>query len=124
MSGWSSAMKRCRNSAKVRRSAGGEGGEQLLCGGHRDFLGFLEIWRFVTDLHHPVHLHLASFQVLARNGKTPGPFDHGWKDTIDLRPAESAEIAVRFTDHAGRFVFDCHNLEHEDMTMMADFITT
>jgi FtsP/CotA-like multicopper oxidase with cupredoxin domain len=89
----------------------------------RPRLGDTEIWRFVTDFHHPIHLHLAHFQVLARNGKAPGPYDHGWKDTIDLRPAESAEIVTRFTDYPGRFVFHCHNLEHEDMAMMADFIT-
>jgi FtsP/CotA-like multicopper oxidase with cupredoxin domain len=87
-------------------------------------LGDTEIWRFVTDFHHPIHLHLAHFQVLARNGAQPGPYDHGWKDTLDLRPTESAEIAVRFTDYPGRYVFHCHNLEHEDMAMMADFITT
>ena len=86
-------------------------------------LGETEIWRFVTDLHHPIHLHLDSFQVVARNGSGPGPYDHGWKDTLDLYPAQSAEIAVRFTDYAGRFVFHCHNLEHEDMAMMADFVT-
>jgi FtsP/CotA-like multicopper oxidase with cupredoxin domain len=87
-------------------------------------LGQPEIWRFVTDLHHPIHLHLDQFQVLARNGKQPGPYDQGWKDTLDLYPAQSAEILVRFTDYAGRFVFHCHNLEHEDMAMMADFMTT
>jgi FtsP/CotA-like multicopper oxidase with cupredoxin domain len=89
----------------------------------RPRLGDTEIWRFVTDFHHPIHLHLAHFQVLARNGKSPGAYDHGWKDTIDLRAAESAEIVTRFTDYPGRFVFHCHNLEHEDMAMMADFIT-
>jgi FtsP/CotA-like multicopper oxidase with cupredoxin domain len=89
----------------------------------RPRLGQTEIWRFVTDLHHPIHLHLDSFEVLGRNGKQPGPYDHGWKDTLDLYPAQSAEILVRFTDYAGRFVFHCHNLEHEDMAMMADFIT-
>ncbi|HTI20960.1 MAG TPA: multicopper oxidase domain-containing protein [Kutzneria sp.] len=82
-------------------------------------LGDHEIWRLVTDFHHPVHLHLAQFQVLSRNGKGPGPADAGWKDTIDLRPAEVAEIIVRFTDYRGRYVLHCHNLEHEDMAMMA-----
>jgi FtsP/CotA-like multicopper oxidase with cupredoxin domain len=86
-------------------------------------LGQTEIWRFVTDLHHPIHLHLEQFQVLARDGKTAGPYDRGWKDTIDLLPAQSAAIIVRFSDYAGRFVFHCHNLEHEDMAMMADFVT-
>ncbi|MFE9453440.1 multicopper oxidase family protein [Streptomyces sp. NPDC006739] len=86
-------------------------------------LGTTEVWRFVTDFHHPVHLHLNHFQVVARNGRAPGPYDAGWKDTIDLRPAESAEIVTRFTDHPGRYLLHCHNLEHEDMGMMADFDT-
>jgi spore coat protein A len=86
--------------------------------------GEVERWRFVTDLHHPIHLHLDHFQVLSRNGNTPGPYDAGWKDTIDLKPAEAAEILVRFTDHPGRYVMHCHNLEHEDMAMMADFIVS
>jgi spore coat protein A len=87
-------------------------------------LGQTEIWRFITDVHHPVHLHLEQFQVLSRNGEEPGPYDSGWKDTIDLEPAEAAEVLVRFTDHRGRYVFHCHNLEHEDMAMMADFVVT
>jgi FtsP/CotA-like multicopper oxidase with cupredoxin domain len=86
-------------------------------------LGDTEIWRFVTDFHHPVHMHLNSFQVLTRNGSAPGPYDAGWKDTLDLDPAEGAEVIVKFTDYAGRFVFHCHNLEHEDMAMMADYQT-
>ncbi len=87
----------------------------------RPRLGTTEIWRFVTDFHHPVHLHLAPFQVLSRNGHQPGPADAGWKDTIDLRPAELAEVILRFTDYRGRYVLHCHNLEHEDMAMMAMF---
>ncbi|MBW8482924.1 multicopper oxidase domain-containing protein [Actinomadura sp. PM05-2] len=90
----------------------------------RPRLGDLEVWRLVSDAHHPVHLHLDHFQVVSRNGRAPGPYDGGWKDTVDVRPAEAVEIAVRFTRYAGRFVFHCHNLEHEDMAMMADFITS
>jgi FtsP/CotA-like multicopper oxidase with cupredoxin domain len=86
-------------------------------------LGEIEIWRFETDLHHPVHVHLSPFQVLNRQGKPPGGLDHGWKDTIDLRPAEYAEVAVRFDDYAGKYLLHCHNLEHEDMAMMAAFST-
>ncbi|MFH8384806.1 multicopper oxidase domain-containing protein [Kitasatospora sp. NPDC018058] len=73
--------------------------------------------------HHPVHLHLNHFRVLSRNGASPGRFDAGWKDTVDLRPAEAVELVVRFTDYAGRFMLHCHNLEHEDMAMMGDFVT-
>jgi FtsP/CotA-like multicopper oxidase with cupredoxin domain len=86
-------------------------------------LGTIEIWRFITDIHHPIHLHLNHFQVISRDGGTPGPYDAGWKDTIDMQPAQAAEIAVRFTDYPGRFMLHCHNLEHEDMGMMADFTT-
>lgn len=86
-------------------------------------LGDIEVWRFVTDFAHPIHLHLNHFQVLSRSNRSPGPYDLGWKDTVDLRPAEAVEIITRFTDHLGRFVFHCHNLEHEDMAMMANLVT-
>lgn len=89
----------------------------------RPRLGEVELWRFVTDLHHPVHVHLDPFQVLSRRGRGPAAFDAGWKDTVDLRPAEVVEVAVRFTDHRGRFMMHCHNLEHEDMAMMTTFAT-
>ncbi|WP_329352831.1 multicopper oxidase domain-containing protein [Streptomyces sp. NBC_01261] len=87
-------------------------------------LGEVEIWRLATDAYHPVHIHLSPFQVLSRNGGPLGPGDHGWKDTIDLRPKQYADVAIRFDDHAGRYLLHCHNLEHEDMAMMATFQTT
>jgi len=49
------------------------------------------------------------------------PTDAGWKDTIDLRPREVARVLARFDGYRGRYVFHCHNLEHEDMMMMANF---
>ncbi|MBD0695893.1 multicopper oxidase family protein [Streptomyces sp. CBMA123] len=84
-------------------------------------LGSVERWRFSSDVHHPVHVHLDHFQVTGRNGRGPGPWDEGWKDTVDLRPAEAVEVLVRFTDYGGTYMMHCHNLEHEDMAMMADF---
>jgi spore coat protein A, manganese oxidase len=86
-------------------------------------LGEVEIWRFITDLHHPVHVHLDPFQVISRHGKEPGPYDAGWKDTVDIGPTDWVDVAVRFTDYTGRFMLHCHNLEHEDMAMMAAFDT-
>lgn len=86
-------------------------------------LGTVEVWRLIADFHHPVHVHLNPFQVLSRGIGGPGAFDAGWKDTIDLRPSEEAAIAIRFDDYSGKFVFHCHNLEHEDMAMMANFTT-
>jgi spore coat protein A, manganese oxidase len=87
-------------------------------------LGEVEIWRFMTDVHHPVHVHLDAFQVVGRGGRDPGAYDHGWKDTVDVRPAEHVDVAVRFTDYRGPYLLHCHNLEHEDMAMMATFETT
>jgi spore coat protein A len=87
-------------------------------------LGDVEIWRFTSDLHHPVHVHLDPFQVLTRRQSGPGPHDAGWKDTVDLAPSETVEVAVRFTDYTGRYLLHCHNLEHEDMAMMAMFRTS
>ncbi|RSN47055.1 MULTISPECIES: multicopper oxidase family protein [Actinomadura] len=83
-----------------------------------------EVWRFVSDFHHPVHLHLAHFHVLSRNGRAPRPTDGGWKDTVDVRPYEVVDVLVRFSGFRGRYMMHCHNLEHEDMAMMADFEVT
>ncbi|MER5771995.1 multicopper oxidase family protein [Streptomyces sp. NPDC001985] len=83
-------------------------------------LGSTEIWKFDGDAFHPVHLHLAHFQVLSRNGRGPGAYDAGWKDTVDLASGKEIEVIARFTGYRGRYVFHCHNLEHEDMGMMAN----
>jgi len=87
-------------------------------------LGAVEVWSLTTDVAHPVHVHLDPFQVVSRGA--PGRLstqDVGWKDTVAIRPSETVEVAVRFTDYAGRYVVHCHNLEHEDMAMMANIDT-
>ncbi len=83
-------------------------------------LGDVEVWRLVADVHHPVHLHLVGFRVLSRSGRPPLPHDAGLKDTVSLRPGESVEIITRFDGYRGRYLFHCHNAEHEDMGMMAN----
>ena len=90
--------------------------------------GDVEIWHlvnrkayFVLGLLHPVHIHLAPFQVLDRNGQSPGPHEAGWKDTIALERGEEARVAIRFDSYRGRYLLHCHNLEHEDHAMMARF---
>jgi spore coat protein A len=90
----------------------------------RPRLGSTEIWEVRGNTHHPIHLHLARFQVLSRSGwikRSPRPQDAGWKDTVDLLPDEEVRLAVRFDGYRGKYVFHCHNLEHEDMMMMANF---
>jgi spore coat protein A len=87
----------------------------------RPELGSVEVWEFVTDVHHPVHLHLAHFKVLSRQGQRPLRKDAGWKDTVDVPPGQIARVLARFGGYRGKYVFHCHNLEHEDMMMMANF---
>ncbi|MFG2648497.1 multicopper oxidase family protein [Streptomyces sp. NPDC048436] len=87
----------------------------------RPRLGTVERWRFSSDFHHPVHLHLAHFQVLSRGGGPPAATDAGWKDTVDVRPYEVVDVLARFSGYKGRYMLHCHNLEHEDMAMMANF---
>ena len=80
----------------------------------RPRLGTLERWRFTTDVHHPVHAHLVGFQVEQDGAPV-------WKDTIDVGPTSRAEVLVPIEGYRGRYVLHCHNLEHEDRMMMADF---
>jgi len=87
-------------------------------------LGDVELWRIRgLNLEHPIHLHLVRFQVLTvggGNGDT-GPYNQGWKDTVSLSSGGETELLVRFDGYRGKYVFRCHNLEHEDMMMMANF---
>ncbi len=88
----------------------------------RPELGSTEVWHLeAAPAAHPIHLHLVHFKVLSRNGREPLPTDAGWKDTVDLTSGEDARVLVRFDGYRGRYVFHCHNLEHEDMMMMANF---
>jgi len=88
----------------------------------RPELGATEVWHLkAAPAAHPIHLHLVHFKVLSRNGREPLATDAGWKDTVDLTSGEEARVLVRFDGYRGRYVFHCHNLEHEDMMMMANF---
>jgi Multicopper oxidase len=72
----------------------------------------------------PFHIHLAPFQVLSIGGDDPGPYNQGWKDTVNLDNGDYAELLVHFDGYRGKYVFHCHNLEHEDMQMMGNFQVT
>jgi spore coat protein A len=101
----------------------------------------MEKWRFIntTDDAHPMHLHLVQFQILERQGfdigaviesgtvrevgrsRPPAANEAGWKDTVVVDPGEMATILVRFEGYAGRYVYHCHMLEHEDNDMMRPY---
>lgn len=81
---------------------------------------------------HPMHLHGEQFQIVKRemnsgsqeNYQTvaPGFINSGWKDVVLVMPGEKVTILKPFNDFKGMFMYHCHNLEHEDMGMMRDFL--
>jgi FtsP/CotA-like multicopper oxidase with cupredoxin domain len=90
--------------------------------------GDVEIWRFTNKrflgalgIVHPVHVHLVRFKVLQRNGGPPLPHETGWKDTVSVDRDEDVSVIARFEGYRGRYLVHCHNLEHEDHSMMARF---
>jgi spore coat protein A len=89
----------------------------------RPRLGTTEKWTIrAKNVEHPFHIHLAPFQVVGRDGDdSSGRYDRGWKDTVNLGNGGRAELLIRFDGYRGKYVFHCHNLEHEDMMMMANF---
>jgi spore coat protein A, manganese oxidase len=104
-------------------------------------LGSTEIWRFIntTDDNHPIHVHLVDFQILDRRpfdvdlyndtgaiaftgpAVRPEPGEAAWKDVVRCPPGEVTRIIMSFGDFAGRYVWHCHILEHEDNEMMRPF---
>jgi spore coat protein A len=88
----------------------------------RPRLGTTERWIIrALNVEHPIHIHLAPFQVLRQDDDDPGPYTQGWKDTVNLDNGGRADLLLRFEGYRGKYVFHCHNLEHEDMMMMANF---
>jgi FtsP/CotA-like multicopper oxidase with cupredoxin domain len=88
-----------------------------------------EIWQLKNSAGgwwHPIHIHSEFCRVLSRNGQRPSPYilerdGVARKDTVILGPNSEVSIYFKFRDFAGPFVFHCHNIEHEDMAMMARF---
>ena len=104
-------------------------------------LGTTEIWELanLTDDVHPIHLHLVRFQILDRRqfeafqymstgtlryrsaATPPDANEMGWKDTVRVEGQTVTRIIVPFEGFTGRYVWHCHNLEHEDNQMMRPY---
>lgn len=104
-------------------------------------LNTTEIWELanLTDDTHPIHLHMVRFQILDR--RRFDAFDYtyanklrytsdvmaldanemGWKDTVRVNSHTVTRIIVPFSGYAGRYVWHCHVLEHEDNEMMRPY---
>ena len=102
-------------------------------------LGDLEVWRFTNagrgmgmTLPHPMHIHGLQFQVLDRqidpsmmdtwSTVSEGLVDEGWHDTVLVMPGERVRVLLKFEDFTGLYLYHCHNLEHEDMGMMRNYL--
>jgi spore coat protein A len=83
-------------------------------------LGTTERWLFVNPSHraHPMHIHGVHFRVLDRSNGAVHPGDRAWKDTVNVAVGETVIVQPYFAHHRGRFVFHCHNLEHQEKAMM------
>ncbi|MBD3947438.1 multicopper oxidase family protein [Nocardioides ganghwensis] len=104
-------------------------------------LGSTEVWEFYnfTADAHPIHVHEVAFEVVDRqalvtndDGETEPParlvgvprapeaWEVGVKDTVIAYPGEVTRVKARFLT-AGRYVWHCHILEHEDNEMMRPY---
>ncbi len=107
--------------------------------------GVPEIWTFRNagnDWAHPVHSHFTEFQILEINGKphprtavqdrneTFKPFNSEGKTPIEvfmggprrdvatLLPGDEIKVYMVWRDFLGKHVMHCHNVVHEDHSMM------
>jgi spore coat protein A len=58
--------------------------------------------------------------------------EKGWKDTVranpgdrkgdDIYTAQLIEVAAQFSPYAGKYMYHCHILEHEDLEMMRPYV--
>jgi|GEM_PF-2290172 len=91
-----------------------------------------EIWAITnyTSDTHPIHIHLNRFRILGRTDSL-GQFidkeaqEKGWKDVVRVKPnMTTTYLWVTYalsndeSDSLAQFVYHCHILEHEDVSMM------
>jgi FtsP/CotA-like multicopper oxidase with cupredoxin domain len=96
-------------------------------------LGDTMAWEWINNspIPHPMHIHNVQFQVVQRTPPSStssystanqGFVDSGWKDTVLVWPGERVKVAMKFEPYTGMYMYHCHILEHEDMTMMRNYM--
>ena len=96
------------------------------------YCGDTMAWEWINNspIPHPMHMHNVQFQVVQRTASSMSSYatvnqgfvDSGWKDTVLVWPGERVRIAMTFGPHMGMYMYHCHILEHEDMTMMRNYM--
>ena len=111
---------------------GGDGGDGQLTIDGRTFdpervdittsLGTVEDWVLTntSTMDHPFHLHVWPFQVVDGGDARA---ERAWRDTVNVPAGGSVRIRIPFRDLAGRTVYHCHILDHEDLGMMGTIDT-
>jgi FtsP/CotA-like multicopper oxidase with cupredoxin domain len=89
-------------------------------------------WEWINNspIPHPMHMHNVQFQVVQRTAPSSSSYatvnqgfvDTGWKDTVLVWPGERVKVAMNFAPYTGMYMYHCHILEHEDMTMMRNYM--
>lgn len=114
---------------RITNEGGGNGGG-MGGGGGRHGMGMMGM----MDMPHPIHLHGQQFRILSRKLRDGDPDSYatvqegfvgsGWKDTVLVMPGEEVDIIKPFEDYTGLYLYHCHNLEHEDLGMMRNFLVS
>jgi len=99
-----------------------------------DAIEIWEYWNFFQSLAHPMHVHLAKFEIVERcalptvypyTGElqdcyAPYPWETGFKDIVLCNGNEICRIKLQF-DGKGVYMHHCHFIIHEDNEMMRPF---
>ena len=112
-----------------RWSIGGQTWEQVVASDYTKLIAdpefdAVEIWEFENETDgwfHPMHIHMVDFRILSRNGQPPMAHELGPKDVVYAGEFERVELLIHFAPHRGRYMMHCHNLTHEDHSMMVQF---
>ena len=81
-------------------------------------IGTVEEWvvRNSSPMDHPLHLHVWPMQVVQRDGLAVAA--PTWQDVVNVPAHSQVTVRIAFDRFAGRTVFHCHILDHEDLGMM------
>lgn len=82
-------------------------------------LDTIEEWTIVntSGMNHPFHLHVWPMQIVSIGGKPVS--DVKWQDVVTVPFNSEVVVRIAFEDFAGKTMYHCHILDHEDAGMMA-----
>lgn len=81
-------------------------------------VGTVEEWTLTntSPMDHPLHLHVWPMQLIEENGQ---PLEQPtWQDVVNIPARSNVKVRIAFDNFAGRTVYHCHILDHEDQGMM------